>query len=781
MVSSVAEGRLEALQVYKLLQCVLKGDAPHIKKMVQLGVPGLIDLTEPQEGKSALHLASEANDINMVGFLLAQGASPDVRDRKGRTPVMQAAELGHDDVVALLVESRADMKAVDAEGKGVLFYCLSPTKRHQRCLQLALNGMADVNNVSLVGKPVFLQACEQAGDCESMCMSLLERGANPNATSQATGRTALMEAAREGALDLVRGILQRGGNPNLLEKSRMHAAHFAAEGGFLEIIQVMSAYLADLSVMTRDGNTPLHYAARGGFAQCCRFLAQRGCNPKLKNLKGLVASQIAKDNGHKMAMKELKKAEQLHYKYSKPGVVNPNERWALTLHDWSFEHEVKLRAAFEAAEDGVSSKDTINGETFISILLAKGAPVDVDKLQEIVLTHDKKREGHISLKEFFSGLQYLQKAFVASSYIPKKKKKKSGKAGKGKKKGEFILPLPICTLPPDLVQRREDGGPPLFMIESYRHFTDRNRFDRDHPPKHPIEDDSAWYIDEPEKIYINISYCVKTGDLDSLLLAFGQQVAVDIKDRFYRTPLMTACACGNYEVTKFLLKLGADVNACDQYNWTPLHHACHAGQVDIVDLLVGAGAEVDAQALNGATPLMRAIASCRFSCVEYLLQAGANVQAENKQGKNCLDFAWTFGDVRIISLIQTKFDSIPVSEDGAKKEKGTKQEPTSVKVKEPLPTSPLVSKPALMKEFLKESIILQNTRISSAALNKMDISFVPKTVWVMPLTAEQPAQKKEEQRQHHSNQVAFKDDLVPFDQNISEKSQGSAVDNRQQK
>ncbi|KAL4630434.1 ankyrin repeat and EF-hand domain-containing protein 1 [Arapaima gigas] len=771
MVSSVADRRLEVLQVYKLLQCVLKGDAPHIKKMVQLGVSGLIDLTEPQEGNSALHVASEANDIDMVGFLLAQGASPDVRDRKGRTPVMRAAELGQDDVVALLVESRADMKAVDAEGKGVLFYCLSPTKRHQRCLQLALNGMADVNNVSLVGQPVFLQACEQARDCETMCFSLLERGANPNATNQATGRTALMEAAREGALDLVRGILQRGGNPNLLDKNRMHAAHFAAQGGFFEIIQVMSAYLADLSVMAMDGNTPLHYAARGGFAQCCRFLAQRGCNPKAKNHNGFVPYQTAKDNGHKLAMKELKKAEQLHYKYSKPGVVNPNERWALTLHDWSFEHEAKLRAAFEAAEDVLPGKEIVNGETFISMLLAKGAPVDVDKLQEIVLAHDKKREGQINLKEFFSGLQYLQKAFVASSYSPKKKKKKSGKTGKGKKKGEFMLPLPICTLPPELAHRREDGGPPLFMIESYQHFTDRNRFNRDHPPKHPIEDDSAWYIDEPEKIYINISYCVKTGDLESLLLAFGRHVPVDIKDRFFRTPLMTACACGNYEVAKFLLNLGADVNACDQYNWTPLHHACHVGQMDVVDLLVRAGANVDAKALNGATPLMRAIASCRYSCVEYLLRAGANVQAENKQGKNCLDFAWTFGDVRVISLIQTKFDSLPAPEDSNKKERGAKLEPTSAKVKKP--TTMLASKPALMKEFLKESIILQNTRTTSRVVNKTDISFVPRTVWVMPVTTDQQVQKKEDLKQHQSHQMPFKD--------ITQKSQELAAGGSQPK
>ena len=44
----------------------------------------------------------------------------------------------------------------------------------------------------------------------------------------------------------------------------------------LQIIQVLSAYAADMGVLTAEGNTALHYAARGGFADCCRFLAQRG-------------------------------------------------------------------------------------------------------------------------------------------------------------------------------------------------------------------------------------------------------------------------------------------------------------------------------------------------------------------------------------------------------------------------------------------------------------------------------------------------------------------------
>lgn len=284
-----------------------------------------------------------------------------------------------------------------------------------------------------------------------------------------------------------------------------------------------------------------------------------GCNPKLKNKHGLVPCQIAKAHDHKAAMKELQKAERVFTKFSKPGVVNPNELWALTLHDWSCEHEEALRNAFQLPVESDAPVEKVSREKFAYVLQEHHAPVDQEHLQKIIADHDKKHEGAINISEFFKGLQYLQKAFVLSSYEPKTKKKKGGKGRKGEKgktkKGKSVVPLPICTLPPDIMEKRPDGSP-QFMIESYQPFTDTKRFDRDHPPAHPVEDDSAWYVDEPQKIYTNINRCVRTGDFESLCLAFSQHLPVDIRDRFYKTPLMAACSSGSYKMAEFLITLG---------------------------------------------------------------------------------------------------------------------------------------------------------------------------------------------------------------------------------
>lgn len=62
MSGRVAEGRLQVLQIYRLLQCVHENDKVQIEKMVNLGVKNLINLTEPQDGTGVLHVAVAANN-----------------------------------------------------------------------------------------------------------------------------------------------------------------------------------------------------------------------------------------------------------------------------------------------------------------------------------------------------------------------------------------------------------------------------------------------------------------------------------------------------------------------------------------------------------------------------------------------------------------------------------------------------------------------------------------------------------------------------------------------
>jgi len=115
---SVAKGNLEVLQIYKLLQYVREKNRPQIKKMLKMGVPNLINITEPKQGLSALYQASVDHDEDLVQFLLSLKANPDIQDMKGYTPMMLAAQLGYYKIVYLLIKHNANVTLTDEEGKG---------------------------------------------------------------------------------------------------------------------------------------------------------------------------------------------------------------------------------------------------------------------------------------------------------------------------------------------------------------------------------------------------------------------------------------------------------------------------------------------------------------------------------------------------------------------------------------------------------------------------------------------------------------------------------------
>ncbi len=275
------------------------------------------------------------------------------------------------------------------------------------------------------------------------------------------------------------------------------------------------------------------------------FFSSSGCNPKPKNNEGNQARNIAKDNGHKEAMKELRKAEKSFGKTGKN-----NEPWALALYDFCIERQNGLRDLFSKFDpDGMG---VVGKHDFIEGLQNMGAPLpnDVD-LKKVLVAHDRNKDGTVDFIDFMGGKKYINKQYLMSAFEGKKKKKKGGKKGK---KGKTKIPMPICTQVDG--PRAEDGGPPEMFVQMHIHYTDVGRFDRDAAPRHPLQDDSGWYLHAPEKMYMNINEAVKHSDMDTLKDAFLRGLDVDVKDKYYKTPLMIACAYGNLKVVKFLVERG---------------------------------------------------------------------------------------------------------------------------------------------------------------------------------------------------------------------------------
>lgn len=115
------------------------------------------------------------------------------------------------------------------------------------------------------------------------------------------------------------------------------------------------------------------------------------------------------------------------------------------------------------------------------------------------------------------------------------------------------------------------------------------------------------------------------------------------------TALMMAAFKRNRAAVDALLARGAAVNRA---GWAPLHYAAAGGDADITRILIKRGAELNARAVAGITPLMMAAREGQEEAVAVLLQAGADAKLTNSEGLNAAQVAEKADKPRIAAAIR---------------------------------------------------------------------------------------------------------------------------------
>ncbi len=124
--------------------------------------------------------------------------------------------------------------------------------------------------IALAGAPSLLDTA-QAGDHDAAMHLLNAKAANVNAAG-ADGTTAIMYAAANGDLDLVRALIKAGANVKLANQFGTSALTEAAIIGSTPIIEALLKAGADPNFKTPNGETPLMAAARTGKVDAAKAL-----------------------------------------------------------------------------------------------------------------------------------------------------------------------------------------------------------------------------------------------------------------------------------------------------------------------------------------------------------------------------------------------------------------------------------------------------------------------------------------------------------------------------
>uniref|UniRef100_A0A8B9TMK8 Uncharacterized protein n=1 Tax=Anas platyrhynchos TaxID=8839 RepID=A0A8B9TMK8_ANAPL len=202
--------------------------------------------------ETLLHVAAANGHLAVMEYLISRGAKPDVKDKKGRTPLHRAAEKGHGDAVKVLLQVRRfhvqlGYRRQDAASCG---------RAEQPLVILLVNAGAKVNAVTkeLVTP---LHVASQRGNTD-VAQQLLQHKASVNAKDR-QAKSPLHYASEKGDETMVEMLLDANADPNAQDKEKRTPLHAAAEGGHLGVVRVLLATKGRLGVKDMHGCTPLHY------------------------------------------------------------------------------------------------------------------------------------------------------------------------------------------------------------------------------------------------------------------------------------------------------------------------------------------------------------------------------------------------------------------------------------------------------------------------------------------------------------------------------------------
>ena len=207
-------------------------------------------------------------------LLLVVGASA-----AGAEPrLVDAAKNQDAEQVRMLLDRHADVNVRSEDGSTALLWAA-----HWNDLETAerlVRAGADVNAANDLRMTPLVQACTNGSG--SLVALLLNAGAHPN-TPVATGETPLMTCARSGDVAAVRLLLGRGADVNAAEPTQHQTAlMWAAAERHVDVVRTLIEARANLTAQTTLGFTALHFAARVGDVATTELLLKAGVDVNIR-------------------------------------------------------------------------------------------------------------------------------------------------------------------------------------------------------------------------------------------------------------------------------------------------------------------------------------------------------------------------------------------------------------------------------------------------------------------------------------------------------------------
>ena len=235
--------------------------------------------TNPSRQGTPLFLASLFGHREVVELLLGAGAEVDKTDENGESPLYASSMRGNWDVVKLLLDTGAEVDKAEVQDGCTPLMAASMDGCKDVVKLLLMDGGAEVDKADNAGQtPLF-----HAGFCDhpEVVQLLLDSGADlDRAVNRYPGATRLHWASKVGLLGMVRSLLDAGADVNSQDDKGETPLHWAARGGndCSAVAELLLASGAEVDKERSIGITPLSNAAANGNTKVCSVLLRAGAD-----------------------------------------------------------------------------------------------------------------------------------------------------------------------------------------------------------------------------------------------------------------------------------------------------------------------------------------------------------------------------------------------------------------------------------------------------------------------------------------------------------------------
>lgn len=472
--------------------------------------------------------------------------------------------------------------------------------------------------------------------------------------SQATdgfGRTALSQAARQGAIHATRRLLESATVINQPDHAGITPLMLAAAAGHPEVAAQLLTAGALIDLQDSFGNTALMYAIGNGHDEVAMQLLNQHCNVRLTNVQGWSALDWAikaqstglVDTLHALGLNSQRKAT---LSAGTPAIPLQHAKSFDVYRAWPDALIAASRARPDLFLSVIKAGNTGNAigpndETALMVAVQAGNSAVVTRL----LTDGAKINAQSRETPLSWALRHNQPSMVnllLGSGVSANTHGKSEAAPllDAVRQGNDVLTRALLTAVADTEVRDRSGQTALMLAADMNRTEILAALIR-----------SGANLDATDGAgHTALWHAAAQGATDCIQLLVQSRAALDKRAGNSSTPLMAALLNGQNSSAELLIAAGAGLQMLHD-GATVLMITAARGNENLTRRLIAGGARLNAQNNFGDTALMLAVRNGQTAMARSLIAAGASTQLRNNDHASALDIATNLGHQELISVL----------------------------------------------------------------------------------------------------------------------------------